>query len=42
MPAEAWDRRGTASGNPATVRALAWIIAGHGRHHVELLKTRYL
>ncbi|HEX7121909.1 MAG TPA: DinB family protein [Gemmatimonadaceae bacterium] len=35
-------RRGVANGHPVTVRALAWIIAGHERHHVELLRTRYL
>lgn len=37
-----WLRRGTASNNPVSVRALAWIIAGHERHHAEVLKTRYL
>jgi len=36
------ERRGTASGNPISVRALAYIIAGHERHHVGILKTRYL
>ena len=39
--AEAWRRRGTASGKPVTVRALAFMIPGHERHHVEILKTRY-
>jgi hypothetical protein len=38
---EAWTRRGTASGAPVTVRALAWIIAGHERHHLETLAERY-
>jgi hypothetical protein len=38
----ALTRRGTASGNPVSVRALAYIIAGHERHHVEILKTKYL
>ncbi len=33
---------GTASGNRVTVRALAYIIAGHERHHVEILKAKYL
>lgn len=37
LPAEAWSRSGTVDGNPATVRALAWIIAGHELHHVRLL-----
>ena len=40
--AEAWDRRGIASDNPVTVRALAYITAGHVAHHVGLLKERYL
>ncbi|MGH9683596.1 MAG: DinB family protein [Candidatus Acidiferrales bacterium] len=42
MPAEAWMRRGVASGNPFTVRALAYITAGHLTHHVTILRERYL
>jgi hypothetical protein len=42
MPAEAWPRRGTASGNPFTVRALAFIAAGHVNHHAKILRERYL
>jgi len=42
FPEEAWERRGTASDNPITVRALAWIIVGHERHHVKVLRERYL
>jgi hypothetical protein len=37
----AFGQTGTASGNPDSVRALAWIIAGHERHHDALLKERY-
>jgi len=33
-------RRGVANGNPVTVRALAYIIAGHAQHHYELLKAQ--
>ena len=40
--ADAWRRQGVASGNPVSVRALAFIIAGHGRHHVATLRERYL
>ncbi len=29
----AWDRRGTADGNIMSVRALAYVIAGHAIHH---------
>lgn len=39
---EALARRGTANGRSVTVRALAWIIAGHERHHLDLLRERYL
>jgi hypothetical protein len=39
---EAWLRRGIASGNPFSVRALAYITAGHLAHHVALMKERYL
>jgi uncharacterized protein (TIGR03083 family) len=39
--ADAWRRRGTASGKPISVRALGYVIPGHERHHVEILKTRY-
>lgn len=39
---EALARRGTASGGEVSARALAWIIAGHERHHVDLLRERYL
>lgn len=42
LDAVALARRGTASGNPVTARALAWIIAGHERHHVAILRDRYL
>jgi len=37
-----WDRRGAANNNEVSVRGLAFITAGHERHHVEILKTRYL
>ena len=42
LPDEAWSRRGVASGNPFTVRALAYIGAGHVAHHVRILRERYL
>jgi uncharacterized damage-inducible protein DinB len=34
-------RRGVANGAEISVRALLYIIAGHERHHVKLLKERY-
>ena len=33
---------GVASDFPVTVRALAYIIVGHERHHLGVLKERYL
>ena len=38
----AWDRSGIASKNPVTVRALAYIVAGHEHHHLKIVKERYL
>ena len=40
--AEALARQGTASGHAISVRALLYIIVGHERHHVALLRERYL
>jgi hypothetical protein len=42
LPAEGWMRSGIASDNPFTVRALAYIIAGHLAHHVAVIRERYL
>ena len=39
---EVWNRSGIASGYSFTVRALAYILAGHLAHHVSILKERYL
>ena len=41
LPGEAWSRKGVASGNHFTVRALAYVTAGHAAHHVAILKERY-
>jgi DinB family protein len=38
---DAWKRIGTASSKPVSVRALAYIMAGHVRHHLHILSTRY-
>jgi hypothetical protein len=42
MPPEGWMRSGIASDNRFTVRAMAFIIAGHFTHHLKLLRERYL
>jgi uncharacterized damage-inducible protein DinB len=36
-----WAQVGTASGKPVSVRALAWVMAGHPRHHLQVLRERY-
>lgn len=41
MDAEAWERRGTASGAQVSLRALAHIMAGHVEHHLRILGERY-
>lgn len=41
LPSPAWQRRGIASDHTISVRALAYIIAGHVRHHIEVLEARY-
>jgi hypothetical protein len=41
FPNEAWDRRGSASGHVISVRALAYVVAGHTRHHLEVIDARY-
>jgi uncharacterized damage-inducible protein DinB len=37
----AWMRRGIANKNEVTVRALAYIIAGHELHHRRILEEKY-
>ena len=42
LPEEAWLRGGVASDNHVTVRAIAYIVAGHVDHHLAILRERYL
>lgn len=42
LPPDAWLRSGIASGSSVTVRALAYIVAGHVSHHLAILRERYL
>jgi len=39
---EAWLRRGTANQTEVSARALAYIIAGHERHHRQVIHDKYL
>lgn len=38
---ERWDRIGNANGTPVSARAIAYIMAGHVRHHMALLREQY-
>ena len=42
LPADAWNARGVVSGYAASVRGLAFMIAGHELHHIGILRQRYL
>jgi uncharacterized damage-inducible protein DinB len=42
LPDDCFLRMGTANNNKATVRALAYHIAGHELHHINLIKEKYL
>jgi len=41
LPESSMTNRGSANGSPISVRALLYIIAGHERHHLGILKERY-
>jgi hypothetical protein len=41
LTAERWALAGTANGHRITVRALAFVMAGHVRHHLGTLRERY-
>jgi hypothetical protein len=41
LPSEAWSREGTVSGKRLTVRAIAYIAAGHVQRHLNILHERY-
>jgi hypothetical protein len=39
---EAWRRTGIASENPVSARAVAYVMLGHERHHLRVIRERYL
>jgi hypothetical protein len=41
LSADAWQRRGVASDQPISIRALAFIIVGHARHHIDVLEAHH-
>ena len=40
LSAEAWSFRGQINGHPMTTRAVAYVMAGHARHHLKILAER--
>lgn len=41
LDAAAWARSGIASGHEISVRAIAYILAGHERHHLRIIREQY-
>lgn len=39
---DAWNRMGVASEQAVSVRALAYILAGHEAHHAQVIRSKYL
>lgn len=42
LSADQWMRIGEANEAPISVRAIAWILVGHAKHHVAVIRERYL
>ena len=42
LSAEAWSFRGQVNGHPMTTRAVAYVMAGHARHHLKILTERLI
>lgn len=42
VPEEAWTRTGNVSNGVLSARALAYVLSGHEKHHVQVLQERYL
>jgi len=42
LPQKSLENTGIASNNAISVRALGYIVAGHEKHHTNILKERYL
>lgn len=41
LRADAWQRRGTANQSSVSVLGMAYVIVGHERHHLQVLRERY-
>jgi len=42
LPKEGWEQIGIANDKPISVKALAYILAGHVQYHFNILKSKYL
>lgn len=42
VPEEAWTRTGNVNNGVLSARALAYVLSGHEKHHVQVLQERYL
>jgi uncharacterized damage-inducible protein DinB len=42
LPTDAWSRVGTVNNNKIVVSALGFIIVGHGLHHTNVIRDRYM
>lgn len=42
LTSDEWERTGVANRARMSVRALAWVTAGHELHHLGILESRYL
>ena len=42
LPEDAWVRRGIVNNGEVSVRALGYIIAGHAKHHLNVLREKYV
>ena len=41
LPEDAWTRTGTVNNGHISVRAIAYITAGHAEHHLRVLREKY-
>ena len=42
LPSDAWARMGTVALGPISVRAMAYLMVGHERHHLGIIREKYL
>jgi len=42
IKADEWLKRGTSNNNEISVRALAYLMAGHAEHHFNVIREKYL